>query len=100
MGGMSGIGSIKGRLSPGGSLSGILSVPFGGIMDCDIYEGEYTVIPNDAPQVLLTANKMLKHDIIVEAVSDCVPEGSEIATDEDIDNLINTVFGMGDKPEQ
>lgn len=62
MGGVCGIGSIKGRLSPIGSLQGALSIPVGGSMDCDIYEGEYNITPNDTVQVLPTANKLLKHD--------------------------------------
>ena len=41
MGGVCGIGSIKGRLSPIGSLQGALSIPVGGGLDCDIYEGKY-----------------------------------------------------------
>lgn len=50
MGGVCGIGSIKGRLSPIESLSGTLSIPVGGILDCDIYDGEYTVTPSDTVQ--------------------------------------------------
>lgn len=34
MGGVCGIGSIKGRLSPIGSLQGALSIPVGGGLDC------------------------------------------------------------------
>lgn len=44
MGGVCGIGSIKGRLSPIGSLQGALSIPVGGGLDCDIYEG-VTALP-------------------------------------------------------
>lgn len=60
MGGVCGIGSIKGRLSPIGSLQGALSIPVGGGLDCDIYEGEYNITPSDTVQVLPTANKLLK----------------------------------------
>lgn len=67
MGGVCGIGSIKGRLSPIGSLQGALSIPVGGGLDCDIYEGEYNIVPSDTVQVLPTANKLLKHDIVIEA---------------------------------
>lgn len=67
MGGVCGIGSIKGRLSPIESLSGTLSIPVGGILDCDIYDGEYTVTPSDTVQILPTANKLLKQDIVIEA---------------------------------
>lgn len=45
MGGVCGIGSITGRLSPIGSLQGALSIPVGGGLDCDIYEGEYNITP-------------------------------------------------------
>lgn len=58
MGGVCGIGSIKGRLSPIGSLQGALSIPVGGGLDCDIYEGEYNIVPSDTVQVLPTANKL------------------------------------------
>lgn len=97
MGGVCGIGSIKGRLSPIESLSGTLSIPVGGILDCDIYDGEYTVTPSDTVQILPTANKLLKQDIVIEASSG-IPEGSEIATDEDIDNLIDDIFGPDIEP--
>lgn len=50
MGGVCGFGSIKGRLSPIESLSGTLSIPVGGTLDCDIYDGEYTVTPSDTVQ--------------------------------------------------
>ena len=66
MGGVCGIGSIKGRLSPIGSLQGALSIPVGGGLDCDIYEGEYNITPSDTVQVLPTANKLLKHDIVID----------------------------------
>ena len=99
MGGVSGIGSIKGHLSPIGSLSGTLSVPLGGTVDCDIYEGEYNITPNDTVQVLPTANKLLKHDIVIEAAPSGIPEGSEMATDDDIDDLIDDVFGTGVNPD-
>lgn len=89
MGGVCGIGSIKGRLSPIGSLQGALSIPVGGGLDCDIYEGEYNITPSDTVQVLPTANKLLKHDIVIEANSGGLPEGSEMATDDDIDSLID-----------
>lgn len=101
MGGICGIGSIKGQLSPVGSLSGTLSVPVGGITDCDIYDGAYTVIPEDIAQILPTANKLLKYDIVIEAAPNSIPDGSEMATDEDIDILIEDVFGteaIPDKP--
>lgn len=99
MGGVCGIGSIKGRLSPIGSLQGALSIPVGGGLDCDIYEGEYNVTPSDTVQVLPTTNKLLKHDIVIEANSGGLPEGSEMATDDDIDGLIDDVFGTGVNPD-
>lgn len=99
MGGVCGIGSIKGRLSPIGSLQGALSIPVGGGLDCDIYEGEYNIVPSDTVQVLPTANKLLKHDIVIEANSGGLPEGSEMATDDDIDSLIDDIFGTGVNPD-
>ena len=47
-----------------------------------------TVTPSDTVQILPTANKLLKQDIVIKASSG-IPEGSEMATDEDIDNLLN-----------
>lgn len=78
MGGVCGIGSIKGRLSPIGSLQGALSIPVGGGLDCDIYEGKYNIVPSDTVQVLPTANKLLKHDIVIEANSGGLPEETDL----------------------
>lgn len=75
--------AITNYLSPIGSLQGALSIPVGGGLDCDIYEGEYNIVPSDTVQVLPTANKLLKHDIVIEANSGGLPEGSEMATDDD-----------------
>lgn len=61
MGGVCGIGSIKGRLSPIESLSGTLSIPVGGILDCDIYDPVY--------------------------------DSDDIATDEELDDVLTDVFG-------
>lgn len=99
MGGVCGIGSIKGRLSPIGSLQGALSIPVGGGLDCDIYEGEYNITPSDTVQVLPTTNKLLKHDIVIEASSGGLPEGSEMATDDDIDGQIGGLGTMAGKSE-
>lgn len=99
MGGVCAIGSVKGRLSPVAALSGTLSVPIGGALDCDIYEGEYTVTPGSEPIILATANKLLKNDIVIEASPNGIPEGSEMATDDDIDSLISDVFGEENVPK-
>lgn len=93
MGGVCGIGSIKGHLSPTGSLQGALSIPIASAPECDIYDGEYRIMPTDTEQVLATANKLLEHDIVIEASSDIVPEGSEMATDGEVDGVIDDVFG-------
>lgn len=98
MGGVCGIGSIKGRLSPIGSLQGALSIPVGGGLDCDIYEGEYNIVPSDTVQVLPTANKLLKHDIVIEANSGGLPEGSEMAND--ITRLDGILAGIGGTNEE
>jgi hypothetical protein len=70
-----------------------------GKLDCDIYEGEYNIVPSDTVQVLPTADKLLKHDIVIEANSGGLPEGSEMATDDDIDSLIDDIFGTGVNPD-
>lgn len=96
MGGICGIEYIKGYISSIGSLQGALSMPSSGSIDYTVYDGEYTITPIDRIQVLSTANKLLMHDIIVEANSGgLLPDGSELATDDDIDGLINGVFEMG-----
>ena len=74
-------------------------IPVGGGLDCDIYEGKYNIVPSDTVQVLPTANKLLKHDIVIEANSGGLPEGSEMATDDDIDSLIDDIFGTGVNPD-
>ena len=81
------------------TVQGALSIPVGGGLDCDIYEGEYNIVPSDTVQVLPTANKLLKHDIVIEANSGGLPEGSEMATDDDIDGLIDDIFGTGVNPD-
>ena len=55
--------------------------------------------PSNTVQVLPTTNKLLKHDIVIEANSGGLPEGSEMATDDDIDGLIDDVFGTGVNPD-
>lgn len=93
MGGVCGIGSIKGRLSPIGSLQGALSIPVGGGLDCDIYEGEYNITPSNTVQVLPTANKLLEHDITPAAedksIALTVPTGKlagkDIVAETDLD---------------
>lgn len=89
MGGVCGIGSIKGRLSPIGSLQGALSIPVGGGLDCDIYEGEYKITPSNTVQVLPTANKLLKHDIVIEPTY----SPDDIATEKELNDAITDVFG-------
>ncbi len=100
MGGVCGVGSIKGQLSPIGSLIGSLSVPIGGGSDCDIYEGAYEIVPSDLVQVLPTANKLLKHDIVIEASPGSLPPGSEMATDGEINDLLDEVFGDEIEPDK
>lgn len=98
MGGVCGIGSIKGHLSPIGSLIGNLSVPIGGLNDLDIYLGPYHIVSTDKEQILPTANKFLEQDIVIEANSTGIPEGSEMATDADVNGVIDSVFGPDVKP--
>lgn len=98
MGGVCGIGSIKGHLSPIGSLQGALSIPVTGAPEYDIYDGEYTITPTDTAQVLVTANKLLEHDIVIEASPGILPEGSEMASEGDVDEVIEDVFGSDNPP--
>lgn len=57
--------TLSGKLTCFGSLSGKLSA----VIDFNAYSGEYEVVPNAFnTQVLPTANKVLKKDIVVQKV--------------------------------
>lgn len=86
-------GSIRGSISAKGSLQGTLTIPCGRAENYEFYEGEYKVTPTDEVQVLPTAKKVLKEDIIVESSLYNLPEDSEIADNEDVDDVIEDVFG-------
>jgi len=101
MGSYCAIGSVKGQIVPVPTLKGKLSIPPYTLCSHDEYEGEYTIIPGEEQIVLATAGKLLTHDIVVEpSQGGTMPPGSSMATDEDIDNLIDDVFGgEADMPE-
>ena len=93
MGSYCAIGSVKGQLLPVPTLKGKLSIPPYTHCSHDEYEGEYTIVPGEEQIVLATANKLLTHDIVVEPSQGVIPPGTSMATDDDIDSLINDVFG-------
>lgn len=93
MGSYCAIGSVKGQLLPVPTLKGKLSIPPYTHCSHDEYEGEYTIVPGEEQIVLATANKLLTHDIVVEPSQGVIPPGASMATDDDIDDLINDVFG-------
>lgn len=93
MGSYCAIGSVKGQLLPVPTLKGKLSIPPYTLCSHDEYEGEYTIVPGEGQIVLATANKLLAHDIVVEPSQGVMPPGTSMATDDDIDSLINNVFG-------
>lgn len=93
MGSYCAIGSVKGQLLPVPTLKGKLSIPPYTHCSHDEYEGEYTIVPREEQIVLATANKLLTHDIVVEPSQGVMPPGASMATDDDIDGLINDVFG-------
>ena len=93
MGSYCAIGSVKGQLLPVPTLKGKLSIPLYTHCSHDEYEGEYTIVPGEEQIVLATANKLLTHDIVVEPSQGVMPPGTSMATDDDIDGLINDVFG-------
>lgn len=95
MGSYCAIGSVKGQLLPVPTLKGKLSIPPYTLCSHDEYEGEYTIVPGEEQIVLATANKLLTHDIVVEPSQGVMPPGTSMATDDDIDGLINDVFGGG-----
>lgn len=100
MGSYCAIGSVKGQIYPLPTLKGKLSIPLYTHCAHEEYEGEYTVVPGEEQIVLNTANKLLTHDIVVEpSQGGVMPPGSSMATDEDINNLIEDVFrGEADNP--
>ena len=93
MGSYCAIGSVKGQLLPVPTLKGKLSIPLYTHCSHDEYEGEYSIVPGEEQIVLATANKLLTHDIVVEPSQGVMPPGASMATDDDIDSLINDVFG-------
>ena len=93
MGSYCAIGSVKGQLLPVPTLKGKLSIPPYTHCSHDEYEGEYTIVPGEEQIVLATANKLLTHDIVVEPSQSVMPPGTSMATDDDIDDLIDDVFG-------
>lgn len=89
------IGSVKGQLLPVPTLKGKLSIPSYTLCEHEEFDGEYTVVPADEQVILATAGKLLTQDIVVEPSSGIMPPGSSMATDDDIGNLIDEVFGDG-----
>lgn len=60
-------GELTGRLTAGGTIKGMLTVPTSVVTD--VYDGEYTVIPKaHEAQVLETAQKLLLDDVTVTKV--------------------------------
>lgn len=62
---ISGLCTLSGKLTCSGSLSGKLSA----VIDFNAYSGDYEVVPSafDA-QILPTANKVLKKDVIIQKI--------------------------------
>ena len=98
MGGYSSIGLVKGQLIPVANLKGKLSVPLYSHCEHEEYDGEYTIVPGEEQQILHTANRVLLNDIVVEASQGVMPPNSSMATDDDIDNLIDEIFGEDTTP--
>ena len=98
MGGVCGIGSIKGRLSPIGSLQGALSIPVGGGLDCDIYEGEYNIIPSDT---VIVAGADKSYDTLKE-IADWILSDTTGAAKmaNDITRLDGILAGIGGTDEE
>ena len=93
MDGIKPFGSITGSIAGRSTLTGTLTIPYDSASRYGVYEGEYKVTPTDETQVLPTANKILKEDIVIEVGSYINPDDGGIATDDDIDNVIDEVFG-------
>lgn len=97
MGSYCAIGSVKGHLVPVPTLKGKLSIPPYTLCMHEEYDGEYAITPGEEQIILHTANKLLTHDIVIEpSQGGAMPPGSSMATDEDIDNVIDDVFGSDD----
>lgn len=58
-------GALRGKLSSGGSLKGVVSIP----QKYESYSGEYEVTPSaTSDQTLHTAGKLLENDITIGAI--------------------------------
>lgn len=93
MGSYCSIGSVKGQLLPVPTLKGKLSIPPYTLCEHEEYDGEYAVVPGEEQIVLATSGKLLTQDIVVEPSQGVMPPGTSMATNEDIDGLIDDVFG-------
>lgn len=59
-------GRLKGRLSGKSKLSGFLTLP--DTVGVDEYDGEYTVTPTNAEQVLLTEGLYMSGNVVVNPI--------------------------------
>lgn len=67
MSGIEAFATLFGVLSCSGGLSGKISVPTQS--GYDSYTGEYEIVPNAfKPQTLLTANKVLAQNVVIQKV--------------------------------
>lgn len=63
---LSPVETITGELSPIGSLEGELTIPR--IIESETYEGEHEVTPSDETQILQTADKTVRQNIIINPI--------------------------------
>lgn len=80
---------IQGVTSPRGKLYGRLSATFRPAY----YDGPYEVTPEDEDIILATKNKVMTDNVTVKASSDDNPDSGEIATDEEVNDVIDDIFG-------
>lgn len=61
-------GNLIGKVAANGTLKGKLVMPTGGGAWYDEYTGTYEVTPQESPQTLPTANKVLHADVLIKAI--------------------------------
>lgn len=63
---LSPVETITGKLSPVGSLEGTLTIPR--IIEHEEYQGAHEVTPSDESQTLMTADKVVRENIVINPI--------------------------------
>ena len=63
---LSPVETVIGELSPTGSLEGELTIPK--VIEKEEYRGEHEVTPSDETQILMTSDKLVRENIIINPI--------------------------------